>query len=47
MGLTDLLILDDSERLELEELVDSPPDAEERPVVEWVALYMALRHYLC
>ena len=47
LGLTDLLTLDGSERLELEEPVDMPPDAEERAVVERVALCMAVRHWRC
>ena len=45
MGLTDLLTFDGSERRELEELLELPPDAEDRPVVERVALYMAVRHW--
>ena len=45
LGLTDLLTFDGSERRELEELLELPPDAEDRPVVERVALYMAVRHW--
>lgn len=45
LGLTDLLGLDRSDRLDLEELMDVPPDVVDLLEVERVALYMALRHY--
>lgn len=47
LGLTDLLVMGDWDRLELEELLEVPPEAKDLPVEERVALYMALRHLWC